>query len=212
MVTDLESVEVDEGLLSAAELGRALSIASSPQLRPYLAACTWARKRLATYLVTQPSEIVFAADQRGMPVVAAPDTDLRFSLSYSGSVGVMALGFGRDVGVEIEAIEAAGTGQIPAAAGENEPAGAEPADRVGAYLRSLVREAALTKAKGVGVDEILTMSDLEASSPVVVGGFEITDIPLGNDLVAAVAVPVETTIHLIVDDTASKLMEPAAAV
>jgi hypothetical protein len=176
LVTDLGSVDIDEEVLSVAELGKAIELASAPGLRPYLAACTWMRQMLAVYLVAQPVEIVFETDGRGIPVVASPETDLSFSLSYSDWIGVLAIGFGQEVGVAVDSY-----------------AGAE---------KSVIRRQALTRATGSGWTA--AMADIEGESPVFVDGFGVSDIDIGDGLVAAVAAPWGAGLNLVVDDTSTK--------
>ena len=200
MTTDLTTIEVDEDLLSAAELGRALGIASPAALRQYLAAHTWLRLTLAEYLEFPPADLRFARASHGKPEVVTPETDLAFNFSYSGGRAVVACGFRMAVGVDIEAVEGAKINPdmlhrvltVPEAHSVQ-----EAPDMVREFLRLWVRKAALAKATGHGVDQDPSAISMLGVSPVERDGFDVTDINLREDFVAAVAVPEGCNIELI---------------
>jgi phosphopantetheinyl transferase (holo-ACP synthase) len=62
-------------------------------------------------------------------------------------------------------------------------------DEVRTFLELWVRKEALAKAAGLGVDEDVTAIDLRGASPVLMDGFEVTDLNIGDRFVAATAVP-----------------------
>lgn len=198
LFADLAAVTVDEDLLSVAELGRALGIASPPHLRQYLAAHTWLRQRLAEYLDVPPAEIAFGANDCGKPEVASPSTDLAFNLSYSNGMAALAVGFRKSVGVDVETLEGAQINpemiyRVLSPSESNSVLLAD--DRVRAFLRLWVRKEALAKATGhhAEADEVNVMG----ISPLEIDGFEVTDINIGEGFVAAVAVPPGTRIELM---------------
>jgi 4'-phosphopantetheinyl transferase len=93
-----------EDLLCAAELARAARI--SPERRRTL----WARSRgllralLARHVGADPRELRFALGPHGKPALDphGSASDLRFNLSHSGSLALVAVSSGREVGVDIE--------------------------------------------------------------------------------------------------------------
>jgi 4'-phosphopantetheinyl transferase len=65
------------------------------------------RQVLGACLNTTPSALVFSYGPRGKPFLnsPSPDGDLRFNLSHSGRLVVIALARGREVGVDLERID-----------------------------------------------------------------------------------------------------------
>jgi len=202
-IADLRGVETDERVLSVAELGRALFINSPELLCDYLAVHSWLRRRLSEYLDSPADEIVFEAGEWGKPVVVNPQTDLSFNVAYSGSMAVLAVGFRREIGVDIESIAEA---EVSDRAVRTTLAPAEKhsydyaVDPVQTFLRFWVREEALAKARGFGVGRDMESTDVSGISPVAIRGFEITDISLGDGFVAAIAAPDGSDVRVYVDD------------
>ena len=192
LVDDLTRVDIDEDLLSTAELGRALGFGSPAMLKQYLAAHTWLRRRLSDYLGAAPDEIRFAEGGYGKPVIVSPQTDLSFNLSYSNGMALLALGYDMAVGVDMEPLDRArinrgmlhrvlSPGEIDLVLSSD--------DEVRTFLELWVRKEALAKAAGLGVDEEITAIDLRGVSPVLMDGFEVADLNIGDRFVAAAAVP-----------------------
>jgi 4'-phosphopantetheinyl transferase len=112
-----------EDLLCADELARAAQIV--PQRRRV----EWTRSRgvlralLARYVGADPRELRFVLGPRGKPALhpeapgkatdpRGPATDLRFNLSHSGNLALVAVSSGREVGVDIERPRARHTGEF----------------------------------------------------------------------------------------------------
>jgi len=203
-VADLRGVETDERILSVAELGRALFINSPELLCDYLAVHSWLRRRLAEYLEVSADSVVFEAGEWGKPVVVDPQTDLTFNVAYSDSMAVLAVGFRRQVGVDLESIETAEVSEHAArtslAPGEKHSYD-HAVDPVRTFLRFWVRKEALAKAGGIGIGRDMESTDVSGISPVAVQGYEISDVNLGDGFVAAVAAPEGSDIRVYVDDT-----------
>jgi 4'-phosphopantetheinyl transferase len=66
------------------------------------------RAILASYLEAAPAALAFGESAHGKPFVEAPDAGraLRFSLSHSGDVALVAVGLEREVGVDVERVRA----------------------------------------------------------------------------------------------------------
>lgn len=203
-VADISTVETDEDLLSVAELGRALSLGSSGLLNSYLAAHTWLRHQLGRYLDVPADEIQFEIGEHGKPKIVTPQTDLSFSLSYSGWAAVLAVGFRNDIGVDVEDVDGAVVNPtivaktLTAAERESYDSAIDP---VKTFLRFWVRKESLAKATGLGVDRDMANTDVSGVAPIEIGDFEIVDMNLGEQLVAAVAVPPGTTLNISLDDS-----------
>ena len=203
LTADLTTVEVDESILSARELGRALEYAMTSDLRPYLAARTWLRHRLAEYLECPAEEIEFAAEGSGSSRVVAPATDLTFDLSFAGDMVVLAIGFRVPVGVAVES-----SGGSPIRPEQVRHVLIRPeADAVFAspdlrreFLRLWSRRQALASALGGDVGDRNVMG----LSPVVVDGFELTDVNLGDGMHAAVAVREGCSLQVTLVDVAAE--------
>ena len=103
-----------EDLLCAAEFARAAQI--SPVRRRAL----WARSRgllralLARHLGADPRELRFVLGAHGKPALdpRCSASDLRFNLSHSGSLALVAVSRGREVGVDIERARARHTAEF----------------------------------------------------------------------------------------------------
>lgn len=202
-VADLRGVETDESVLSVAELGRALFINPPESLCDYLAVHSWLRRRLGEYLDIPAEEIVFDVGERGKPLVVSPRTDLTFNVAYSDSMAILAVGFRREIGVDIESVataevsdRAVRTSLAPAEKQSYEHA----VDPMRTFLRFWVRKEALAKAGGAGVDRDMESTDVSGISPVAVQGYEINDVNLGDGFVAAVVAPKGSDIRVYLDD------------
>lgn len=202
LVADLTAVPIDEDMLSVTELGRALRIGDPALLTEYLAAHTWVRRRLADYLECTPGEIRFETGEHGKPSIAAPATDLTFNFAYSAWTGVLAVGFRQALGVDIEKVT--GDGIEPGTmdrllAPMERDVVIRSLDRERASLRFWVRKEALAKATGLGVSLDSNTTDASGLSPISLAGFEITDLNLGDDVVAAVATRPGTAMKVALD-------------
>ena len=216
-VADLSAIDIDESVLSVAELKHSLDIAMTDQLPEYLAAHTWLRKRLADYLEVPAGEIEFGVGEHGKPSVTTPATDLQFNLAYADWTGLLAMSFRHPVGVDIQPIKGTelSPGEIARTLAPVELERYDQAlDPMRTFLQFLVRKEALAKASGIGSPEDPRQSDTSGLSPVTVGDQVVTDLNLGDGFVAAVASPPNLAIELTIDTTteASALSFAVAAV
>ena len=95
------SVTLDE-----IELKRASRFHFEPDRVRYIAAHTMLRGILASYLAVRPCEIGFSYGRWGKPsmVVERGFQDLRFNMSRSGELLLVAVADGREIGIDIEEI------------------------------------------------------------------------------------------------------------
>ncbi len=92
--------------LPVAERERAATMRRGVVRRRWVAARWALRGVLARYLEAEPETIELRAGERGKPTLAAPGASLRFNLSHSGEIALVAIGHEREVGVDVERIEA----------------------------------------------------------------------------------------------------------
>lgn len=170
--------------LPAAERERA-----GQMLRPEAAsrwvASRWAlRGVLARYLDEGPAAIELGLGPYGKPQLAADPDRLRFNLSHSAALALVAVCAGREVGVDCERVDPQRDG--PALAQRALPPvdveavrAAPAAEQAAVFHRLWVRHEARLKCLGLG----LRQGDREATEPISVGDAEVDP-----GYVAAVAV------------------------
>ena len=158
-----------EQLLSRAEAARAA------QIVPARKRAMWARSRgvlralLGRYLERDPRELRFVLGPHGKPAVLSegptrPDTDLdlRFNLSHSGGLALIAVSAGREVGVDVERARERYTAE---------------------FLHAWVAHEAAVKCRGTGLS-----AGLEAHPPSAQTELWTAELDVGPDNHAAVAV------------------------
>jgi 4'-phosphopantetheinyl transferase len=91
-------------LLSEEEKARADRYIRSSDGAKFTAGRAVLRLILAQYLCLKPGEIVISTGEFGKPYVSKPFNinDLAFNLSHSGAVCLVAVGYGREIGVDVE--------------------------------------------------------------------------------------------------------------
>lgn len=115
--------------LPSAERGRAAALLP-PDARRRWVASRWAlRGVLGHYLEREPAGIELRFAGRGKPMLAAPGERLRFNLSHSGELALIAVATAQEVGVDVQRI------------------GARPF----AYYRDWTQREAVAKCLGVGL-------------------------------------------------------------
>lgn len=92
------------GYLSPDEQERAARFLSTASRKHFINARGQMREIFAAYLGKQPQGIEFAYNPHGKPYLKEPEQhhSMRFNLSHSGGMGLLALTAGQDVGVDIE--------------------------------------------------------------------------------------------------------------
>jgi len=102
----MDKLPLWEQSLGSSELTRAAKFRFSKDRRTYLARHGILRRILAEYLAMRPGEICFAYDVKGKPRLhpSSNDNDLRFSLSRSAHVAVVAIVRHCEVGVDVEMV------------------------------------------------------------------------------------------------------------
>lgn len=144
------------GVLSADERVRAERITIAGPRRRFIVGRGVLREILGHYAGISPSDVRFRHGRRGKPALDLERTALRFNLSHSGNLALVALARTREIGVDVERIrldrdleriatrffskvEVATLLAIP------------PAERAAAFYRCWTRKEAYIKAIGDGL-------------------------------------------------------------
>jgi phosphopantetheinyl transferase len=150
------------------------------------------RAVLAAELGIPPHAVPLATTPHGRPYPAGvPWLDV--SCSDDGDLGVVAVGRGCRLGVDLERIEAWSSDVLDEgwlSAGEQRALLAlPPAARAEAVTRSWTQKEAVLKARGTGLGEHpATVVTQIGSRTAVVDGWEVTDVPVPDGWVASLAV------------------------
>ena len=127
------------------------------------------REVLARYLDEDPARIELRRGERGKPAPADPSSPLRFNLSHSGGLALVAVTLGREVGVDVERIRPrrdlarlADRALDPAAAAavRAAPAG----ERAAVFHQAWARREAVAKCLGVGLGTPLPPSPVAVTA------------------------------------------------
>lgn len=102
--TDAASLDDLTPLLAADEIERAARFHFHRDRVRFIVRRAHLRRLLGAYLDQDPTAVRFATTANGKPVLARPETDLHFSVSHSGNVGVCAVGRDHPVGIDVEQI------------------------------------------------------------------------------------------------------------
>jgi 4'-phosphopantetheinyl transferase len=158
--------------LAPSERERAAAI-RHPSARDRWAASRRAlREVLARYLDADPVAIELRVSERGKPALADPAATLHFNLSHCGPLALIAVAEGREVGVDIEKIDAerdvialADRGLDPAVAATIRAAA--PAEQITTFYEAWARREATVKCLGIGLgaplrQDRVTLSPLDA--------------------------------------------------
>lgn len=156
----------------------------SPRGRRRWLAARWAlREVLGRYLDEDPAAVELRVGEHGKPALAAPRSALRFNLSHSADRALVAVAWGREVGVDVERIEPRGD-LLALARRAFEPAEAgaiaelPAADRPAAFHAAWTRREAVAKCLGTGL-----VAPLPEGAEV-----QVATLDVGAGYAAAVAV------------------------
>ena len=112
------------------------------------------RRILGRYLGIAPEKVAFATGANGKPMLApGGSVDLRFNLSHSGNIALIAVRLGLDVGIDVEEVRPGVDGAAIArdVFTDHERAAMAAPVSAEAFSRVWVRREALAKAIGHGV-------------------------------------------------------------
>ncbi len=193
-------------LLSAEERARAARYRFAVDRERFVAARGLLRRVLADHGAGAPGRLVIVVDGNGKPRLAGAGA-LRFSVTHSGSRGLVAVVCGREVGVDVEGprpiADCDAVARWCCTPGERAALARLPLPaRVAAFRRGWVRKEACVKASGLGLLAPLAAVavGVEARAPFVpsvvhapradgtLGAWTLVDLDAGSDYVAALAV------------------------
>jgi 4'-phosphopantetheinyl transferase len=151
--------------LSADEKSRAARFHFERDRRRFAAARGILRALLGRYLGADPSALVFAYGHHGKPALAPPWPGLRFNVSHSGSLALLAFAAEHEVGVDIEqerpVAEMDSIRRRCFSVQENAALEVLPeAERQRAFFRCWTRKEAFIKAIGEGLSHPLDAFDV----------------------------------------------------
>ncbi len=150
--------------------------------RRWVAARWMLRGVLGRYLETDPARVQLRLGDRGKPALAEPSAPLRFSLSHSGDLGLIAVAQEREVGIDVEWIDPVrdvvklaprALDPIDAAAVR----AASPDDRSVIFHQAWTRREAVAKCLGGGL-----------TAPLPPDPVAVSDLDPGPAFAAAIAV------------------------
>jgi 4'-phosphopantetheinyl transferase len=159
-----------------------------PDARNRWVAARWAlRGVLGRYLEEEPAEIELRVRGRGKPVLAGPPASLRFNLSHSRDLALVAIAQGRELGVDVERIEPrrdvlALTHRALSSADAASVRKAPPHARQAAFHAAWTRREAIAKCLSVGLGAPLPETAVSVSALDVGPGFAAAVAIAGNVL------------------------------
>jgi 4'-phosphopantetheinyl transferase len=150
--------------LEAGELERAGRFHFDKDRRHFIVARGFLRSVVARYLKSQPETLRFEYGAYGKPALGTEHT-LRFNLSHSNEVALLAVSLDADIGVDVEHIRADFASEDIArryfSRAEVEVFNAlPPEERVAAFFRCWTRKEAYIKAIGKGFSQSLSAFDV----------------------------------------------------
>jgi len=178
LVQPPELVDRLASMLSDEERERAARLASAPR---WIVARAALRIVLAGHLGVHPSDVEFASGAHGKPEIFG--SALRFNLSHSGDLALIALTAKAEVGIDVERTSRR-SGAIERTLTAGERANINGRDRHTQLLQIWCRKEALAKAGGGGLG--WAPETFDTSTP---GEFHLSDLQLDDDgYVGALAV------------------------
>jgi len=142
-------------LLSCQEQDRAARFHSPHLRRNYIVDHARLRLILNAYTQSTPADLIFAINKFGKPEIAAPASPLRFNLSHTEGISLLAVCRHSPVGIDVEAVRPINDWREVAEYHFAPPEitallDTPEADRQNAFFRCWTRKEALLKANGRG--------------------------------------------------------------
>jgi 4'-phosphopantetheinyl transferase len=143
--------------LAQDERDRAARLRFERDRRRFIVARAALRELLGRYVGTLPDQVRFAYNAFGKPELSPEFGRLKFNLSHSGDLGLIAVTWGADIGVDVEQIRTSGFADIAQSffsPSELEQLSAVPRDlQARAFFRVWTRQEAYAKARGEGLGD-----------------------------------------------------------
>ena len=181
-----------EGLLSPDERARSQRFGAARR-REFVVGRGALRLILGTYLAASPAALRLRADTGGKPALAPGpwSGQLRFNLSHTADLLLVAVARGREVGIDVERVKPArASSQIVKQlfpAREQELLRSLPRDRrTRAFFTCWTRKEAYLKGTGAGMSVALEKIDV-LPAPALPAPWVVYDLPVGPGHAAALA-------------------------
>jgi 4'-phosphopantetheinyl transferase len=144
-----------KAVLSPNELQRAARFHFAKDSRHFIAARGWLRTLLARYLDTSPASLRFEYGAHGKPALSA-GCDLRFNLSHSRDLALLAVAKKRELGIDVEFMKESTAGpeiaeRFFSAAEIAELRSLPPKQQRAAFFAGWTRKESYIKATGTGL-------------------------------------------------------------
>ena len=154
---DASKLAAARAVLSREETARAARFVFDSDRDRFIASHGAMRMVLARYVASDPSALQFQTGRNGKPTLVQTFTDVRFNLSHSGDLALIAVARGREVGVDVERVQKDVVfEQIADHYFEPNEAWdlriAPPDERVMRFFDLWTRKEACLKAEGTGLD------------------------------------------------------------
>jgi 4'-phosphopantetheinyl transferase len=172
-----ETVHGLAAILSGEERERAARLTSPER---WIAARAALRIVLAGHLAAHPGDVELSVPPNGKPEI--PGSSLRFNLSHSGDLALIALTRDAEVGIDVERISRRSRA-VERSLTDGERASLDGSDRHLQLLRIWCRKEAMAKAGGGGLGWAPETFDTTAPGP-----YSLSDLTLGDGYVGALAV------------------------
>ncbi|MFZ0136380.1 MAG: 4'-phosphopantetheinyl transferase superfamily protein [Candidatus Sulfotelmatobacter sp.] len=208
---DLGAVGADESrwqrVLSDDEAARAARFHFARDRQRYVAARALLRTILASYLETDAGSLRFSYSKKEKPSLgsAHAGSDIRFNVTHSGGVALLAFTRRREIGVDVEQVRrdfdaSAIARRYFSTQEQNQLADIPPEEKVEAFFRCWTRKEAYIKATGDGLSLPLSQFDVSLASldknallatrpdGSEAGNWLLQEVPAGTGYVAAVCV------------------------
>jgi 4'-phosphopantetheinyl transferase len=154
-------------LLSVDESERSLRFRFAKDRQNFIAVRALLRRLLASYLDRAPEKLVFVYSPAGKP--ALYESEIRFNLSHSGEVALLAFARNREVGIDLELVRR--NVEVESIAHrffspheQQELAAIDGDERFQAFFRGWTRKEAYLKATGAGLTLPLSNFDVSLSA------------------------------------------------
>jgi len=199
---DDETLQRFRNTLEVGELNRAGRFHFEQHRRHFIVARGFLRSVVAQYLGSQPEALRFEYGAYGKPALA-PGHTLRFNLSHSNAVALLAVALDAAIGVDVEHIRADFATEDIArryfSRAEVEVFNSlQPEERVAAFFRCWTRKEAYIKAIGKGFSQALDAFDVTlapGTAPALLRAEEddasrwfLTDVEVGEGYAGALMV------------------------
>jgi len=199
------TVETLSRMLSEREAERGGRCRFETDRRRFVIAHGAVRLILAGYLDVPPEELRLQRGRHGKPRLAG-GSDLRFNLSHSGELGLVAVTRHAEVGVDVDRlrpglpVEPFAERFFPASDARFVAAAAGPTERAERFLRLWTRKEAVAKAAGARLVQglgltVFTDTDSTTDTDIVrdpsgqiPGAWSVRDLPVPDGYLAALAV------------------------